>query len=554
MKALIVGGGGREHALAWKLHEDDPSIEIIAAPGNPGIAALGRCVPVSADDVAAIVSLATRERPELVVIGPEAPLAAGLADALRAAGIPVFGPSRAAARIESSKAFAKALMREAGVPTARAVRSVDAAAAKRAARDFGAPVVIKASGLAAGKGVIVCDTIEAADAAIDSMLRDDSFGAAGREVLVEEFMEGEELSLFAITDGTDVLPMLAAQDHKRLLEGDRGPNTGGMGAYAPVSLGTPSVVTDAIDRVFLPTLEALRAAGAPFTGLLYAGLMLTAQGPRVVEFNARFGDPETEAILPLLESSLLDPLLAVANGDKLSGLARLRWSEGHAVTTVVAASGYPEKPKRGSPITLPASEPGMSHLSRRHRPRCKRRAGHYGWPSVRRDRRWANAREGARGECARRRRRSSSTANSSAATLAGGSRSAVPELPETETIARDLDRAVSGATIASVKVHRPDVLRDATAAALSRRVAGARIRAELPSRQAVVILLSTGDRIVVQPRFTGALCDDGSLPADATSYVTLAFALDRRQVAALSRHAPARHARPHVAGEIRKVR
>ena len=224
--------------------------------------------------------LATNEKPDLVVIGPEAPLAAGLADALRSAGIPVFGPSRAAARIESSKAFAKALMREAGVPTARATRCVDAAAAKRAARELGAPVVVKASGLAAGKGVIVCETIAQADAAIDSMLTNDSFGAAGREVLVEEFMEGEELSLFAITDGTTVLPMLAAQDHKRLLEGDRGPNTGGMGAYAPMSLGSADLVADAVDRVFIPTLDALRSAGAPFSGLLYAGLMLTPQGPK----------------------------------------------------------------------------------------------------------------------------------------------------------------------------------------------------------------------------------------------------------------------------------
>src|SRR5665213_599729 len=281
MRVLIVGGGGREHALAWKLTQDQPSIEIIAAPGNPGLATLGRCVAMSADDIQGIVALAMQEKPNLVVIGPEAPLAAGLADALRTVGIPVFGPSRGAARIESSKAFAKSLMREAGVPTARAIRCIDAPAAKRAARDFGAPVVIKASGLAAGKGVIVCSTIAEADAAIDSMLRDDTFGAAGREVLVEEFMEGEELSLFAITDGTTVLPMLAAQDHKRLLDGDMGPNTGGMGAYAPVSLSSDALVADAVERVFLPTLDALRAAGAPFSGLLYAGLMLTAQGPKV---------------------------------------------------------------------------------------------------------------------------------------------------------------------------------------------------------------------------------------------------------------------------------
>jgi phosphoribosylamine---glycine ligase len=360
MRALIVGSGGREHALAWKFQKDQPSIEIIAAPGNPGIAALGRCVAVSVDDTAGIVQLAAKEKPHVVVIGPEAPLAAGLADALRSAGIPVFGPSRAATRIESSKAFAKALMREAGVPTARATRCVDVAAAKRAARELGAPVVVKASGLAAGKGVIVCETIADADAAIDAMLTNDSFGAAGREVLVEEFMEGEELSLFAITDGTTVLPMLAAQDHKRLLDGDRGPNTGGMGAYAPVSLASDVLVADAVDRVFVPTLRALRSAGAPFSGLLYAGLMLTTQGPKVVEFNARFGDPETEAILPLLESSLIEPLLAVATGSGLGG-HHLRWSAQHAVTTVVAAAGYPDKPRKGVAITLPAPEANV-HL------------------------------------------------------------------------------------------------------------------------------------------------------------------------------------------------
>jgi phosphoribosylamine--glycine ligase len=358
MRVLIVGGGGREHALAWKLTQDQPSIEIIAAPGNPGLATLGRCVAMSADDILGIVALAMQEKPNLVVIGPEAPLAAGLADALRTVGIPVFGPSRGAARIESSKAFAKSLMREAGVPTARAIRCIDTPAAKRAARDFGAPVVIKASGLAAGKGVIVCSTIAEADAAIDSMLRDDTFGAAGREVLVEEFMEGEELSLFAITDGTTVLPMLAAQDHKRLLDGDMGPNTGGMGAYAPVSLSSDALVADAVERVFLPTLDALRAAGAPFSGLLYAGLMLTAQGPKVVEFNCRFGDPETEAILPLLESSLLEPLLAVANGSGLAGQA-LKWSSNHAVTTVVATAGYPDSPRKGSRIELPPREPNV---------------------------------------------------------------------------------------------------------------------------------------------------------------------------------------------------
>ena len=280
MRALIIGGGGREHALAWKFQKDQPSIEIIAAPGNPGIAALGRCVPVSADNVPGVVRLATNEKPDLVVIGPEAPLAAGLADALRSAGIPVFGPSRAAARIESSKAFAKALMREAGVPTARATRCVNAAAAKRAARELGAPVVVKASGLAAGKGVIVCETIAQANAAIDSMLTNDSFGAAGREVLVEEFMEGEELSLFAITDGTTVLPMLAAQDHKRLLEGDRGPNTGGMGAYAPVSLGSADLVAMPSTACSFPRWTPCARPAPPSAGFCTRGSCSRRRGQR----------------------------------------------------------------------------------------------------------------------------------------------------------------------------------------------------------------------------------------------------------------------------------
>jgi phosphoribosylamine--glycine ligase len=355
VKLLLVGGGGREHAIAWKLKQDDPSLELLAAPGNPGIATLGRCIPVAAGDVDRLAALAGRERVALTVVGPEAPLAAGLVDRFRAASLPIFGPTRAAAQIETSKSFAKALMMRAGVPTAEAERHVDVAAAKRAARTFGAPVVIKASGLAAGKGVIVCQTLAEADDAIEGMLARGSFGAAGAEILVERFMSGEELSLFALTDGEAILPMLPAQDHKRLLEGDLGPNTGGMGAYAPVSLGTPELMDEAGRTIFQPTLDALRADGRPFTGLLYAGLMLTSSGPKVVEFNCRFGDPETEAILPLLESSLLDPLLAIGRGDGLRGCAPLAWRRGSAVTTVVAAPGYPESARTGSRIGLPAA-------------------------------------------------------------------------------------------------------------------------------------------------------------------------------------------------------
>ncbi len=356
MKVLIVGGGGREHAFAWQFAREDPSIELLVAPGNPGIATLARCVPITATDIAGLVHLARTERPELTVVGPEAALALGIGDAFREHGLPLFGPSAAAARIESSKTFAKHLMRRAGVPTARAERHTRVDDAKRAARTFGAPVVIKASGLAAGKGVAIAQTIEEADRAIDAMLRDHAFGVAGDEVLIEEFMDGEELSVFVLTDGTRIVPMQAAQDHKRLLAGDTGPNTGGMGAYAPVSVATPELVHDVVARIVRPTLRALRDAGTPFTGLLYAGLMLTRDGPRVVEFNGRFGDPETETLLPLLQDALLPRLLTIARGESLDD-SPLGWNRQFAVTTVLAAAGYPESPRLGDVITLPASPP-----------------------------------------------------------------------------------------------------------------------------------------------------------------------------------------------------
>ncbi|MBI5600692.1 MAG: phosphoribosylamine--glycine ligase [Gemmatimonadetes bacterium] len=353
MKVLIVGGGGREHALAWKLLQDDPRIELVAAPGNPGIAALGRCEPVSATDVPALCALAQREQADLVVVGPEAPLELGLVDALRALGMPAFGPTRAAAAIETSKRFAKELMLAAGVPTAMARTFTDAAAAKAEVRRLGAPVVVKASGIAAGKGVIVAMTLEEAEAAVDAMLVDNAFGAAGAEVLVEEFMTGEELSIFGLTDGTHVLPMIAAQDHKRIGEGDTGPNTGGMGAYAPVSIAPQALMDETVARVFTPTLRAMRDAGCPFTGLLYAGLMLTPRGIQVVEFNCRFGDPETQAILPLLGSSLLAPMLAIARGESLAGAAPLQWKPRAAITTVLAAAGYPGTVRNGDVISVP---------------------------------------------------------------------------------------------------------------------------------------------------------------------------------------------------------
>jgi phosphoribosylamine--glycine ligase len=354
MKLLLVGGGGREHALAWRLHRDLPGLDLVAAPGNPGIAELARCVPVTAADVAALVALARAEGMAAVIVGPEAPLAAGLVDACRAEGIPAFGPTQAAAQLETSKAFAKQVMREAGVPTAAATEHTDAASAMAAARALGAPVVIKATGLAAGKGVVVATTLAEAHAAIDAMLGG-AYGDAGASVLVEEFMAGEELSLFVLTDGTHAVPLPAAQDHKRIGEGETGPNTGGMGAYAPVSVATPEILVAAMERIVHPTLGAMRRRGTPFTGLLYVGLMLTADGPKVVEFNCRFGDPETQVVLPMIDGNLGEAMLAVARGDSLAALPPLRLRDGAAVGTVVAASGYPDTPRTGDAITLPAA-------------------------------------------------------------------------------------------------------------------------------------------------------------------------------------------------------
>ena len=356
MRVLVVGGGAREHALGWKLLADDPTLELISAPGNPGLAALGRCEAVAATDIAGLAALARRETVAFTLVGPEGPLDAGLVDHFRQDGLPVFGPSGFAARIETSKRFAKELMLASGVPTASARTFTSVAAASAEAERLGAPVVIKASGLAAGKGVVVATSVAEAREAIASMLEGNVFGAAGHEVLVEEFMMGEEISVFAITDGTNILPMIAAQDHKRVGEGDTGPNTGGMGSYAPVSISTSTVASDSVDRVFLPTLAALRAAGSTFTGLLYAGLMLTRDGPKVVEFNCRFGDPETETLLPLMASGLLEPLRAVANGDSIAGAAPIEWRSGAAVTTVVAAEGYPGPVRSGDLISLPQEE------------------------------------------------------------------------------------------------------------------------------------------------------------------------------------------------------
>jgi phosphoribosylamine--glycine ligase len=352
MRILIVGNGGREHALLWKLRRDAPGATFFATQPNGGMSALCTPVPIAPGDVEALSGWAAAQRIDLTVVGPEAPLAAGLADRLRAKGLPVFGPSREAARIESSKAYAKDLMRSAGIPTAEHRTFSDREAARSWVRERGAPIVVKASGLAAGKGAVVCATVEEALGAVDAMLGDLAFGEAGREVVVEDFMEGEEISVFAVAEGERCVLLLPSQDHKRVGEGDTGPNTGGMGAYAPVSIATPAVLEEARARVFEPTLRAMAAGGCPFQGLLYGGLMLTADGIKVVEFNCRFGDPETQVVLPLMESSLLELLATVAEGGRVSGPG-VRWAEAAAVTTVVASRGYPGAYPRGLPVHVP---------------------------------------------------------------------------------------------------------------------------------------------------------------------------------------------------------
>ena len=348
MRALVVGTGGRESALAWALARSSRISEVIGAPGNPGIAKLGETLPVDASSPAAVVGLAQAVGAALVVIGPEAPLVAGVADALRAAGFSVFGPNAAAARIEGSKSHAKELMWRAGIPTAKG-RAFSSPPEAIAYMDrLGPPYVVKADGLAAGKGVVVTsDRAEAVDAVEDRLVRD-AFGEAGRRVVIEEHLDGEEASLIAFTDGSTVLACAPAQDYKRALDGDRGPNTGGMGSYSPVPSCPDELAQRLFGEVLAPAVAAMAAAGAPFVGALYAGLALTSQGPRVLEFNARFGDPETQALLPRLASDLGEVCLACAAGE-LEGTA-LEWRPEACVSVVLASAGYPGPAPTGLPV------------------------------------------------------------------------------------------------------------------------------------------------------------------------------------------------------------
>ncbi|MGG5888382.1 phosphoribosylamine--glycine ligase [Falsiroseomonas sp. HC035] len=348
MRVLVVGGGGREHALCWAIAKSPRLAKLWCAPGNPGIAALAECVPIGAEDIAALVAFARDQAVDLVVAGPEAPLTLGLADQLAASGIACFGPSAAAARLEGSKAFCKQVADAAGVPTAAWQRFEEAGAARAYLRETGAPIVVKADGLAAGKGVVVAETLAEAEAAIAAIMEDRIHGSAGAAVVIEECLAGEEVSFFAICDGTEALAFGAAQDHKRVGEGDTGPNTGGMGAYAPAPAFTPDLQAEVMDRFIRPTLAEMARRGTPFRGVLFAGLMLTAEGPRLIEYNVRFGDPECETLLPLLQSDLLPVLHAAATG-KLAGHS-LDWSSRHSLVVVMAAEGYPGTPRRGTAI------------------------------------------------------------------------------------------------------------------------------------------------------------------------------------------------------------
>ena len=357
MNILVIGSGGREHALYWKLSESPQTEQIYAIPGNPGMDA---SAAIALDDHAKILRFVKEKDIGLVVVGPEVPLMNGLVDELEAAGIRAFGPHANAAEIEGSKSFAKDLMKKYGIPTARYEVFTAAEPARAYIRQEGAPIVVKADGLAAGKGVIVAMTEQEALDAVDAIMEDHSFGDAGARVVIEEFMEGEEASLLAFTDGTTIRPMISAQDHKRAYDGDRGPNTGGMGTYAPAPVMTPEMTERAVEEILKPTIAAMAKEGRIYRGCLYLGLMVTADGPKVVEFNARFGDPETQVVLPLLDSDLVTIMCACADGTLAD--VPIRWKDGAAVCVVLASGGYPGHYDKGQEIHGLADAEAMGAL------------------------------------------------------------------------------------------------------------------------------------------------------------------------------------------------
>ncbi len=349
MKVLVVGGGGREHALAWKLAQSPKVTELLAAPGNAGIAHLARCAPISAEDIVALADFAEREKVDLTVVGPEAPLCAGIVDEFERRGLRIFGPNKAAAEIEGSKVFCRHLLAKRNIPSPQFSAFDNPNEAKAYIRQKGAPIVVKADGLAAGKGSIVCATLDEALQAVDRIMVEREFGAAGDRVVVEEFLEGREASIMVFTDGRTVKPMLPSKDHKRLLDGDRGPNTGGMGVYCPVPYIDAALFDQIVETIMKPTIAALAEEGRPYKGVLYGGLMLTREGPKVLEFNCRFGDPETQAVLPLLDGDLAEICEAVI--DERLHEVKVQWNQGACICVVMASAGYPGAYEKGKPIT-----------------------------------------------------------------------------------------------------------------------------------------------------------------------------------------------------------
>ncbi|PZO86972.1 MAG: phosphoribosylamine--glycine ligase [Micavibrio aeruginosavorus] len=350
MKVLLVGSGGREHAMAWKIAQSPDCTKLYAVPGNPGIAEVAECAPIAVDDIAGIVAFAKDKAVDLVVIGPEGPLVAGIADALAAENIAVFGPSKAAARLEGSKAFTKDMCTRHNIPTAAYGRFTDAGMAAEFIRKTGAPIVVKADGLAAGKGVIIAQTVDEAIDAANDMLSGNSFGAAGNEIVVEEFMDGEEVSFFALADGKTVVPFASAQDHKRVGDGDVGPNTGGMGAYSPAYLVDDLLQQKIMERIILPTVRGMAADGCPFQGVLFAGLMIVKGEPMLIEYNTRFGDPECQVMLPRLQDDFLSILNACAKGELSQYQGGLSFSKDEVLGVVMAAKGYPASYAKGGKI------------------------------------------------------------------------------------------------------------------------------------------------------------------------------------------------------------
>ncbi len=348
MKILVVGSGGREHAISWKLKQSPRVTELYCAPGNAGISQIAQCVAISAEDIDGLLDFALKNEIDLTVVGPEVPLTMGIVDLFEKHQLKIFGPSQAAAEIEGSKAFSKDLMQKYHIPTAKYGVFTQVEEAKAFLETVGIPCVVKADGLAAGKGVLICESKEEAQHAIEDILVDNKFGAAGSRVVIEEFLVGQEVSMLAFTDGKTIKPMVSAQDHKRIFDGDQGLNTGGMGAYSPAPIYTDDIHAFVVEHVLQPTVDAMAAEGRPFAGVLYAGLMLTADGPKVLEFNARFGDPETQAILPRLETDLVDIMLAVV--EKRLEKQPIQWSADACVCVVMASGGYPESSEKGVPI------------------------------------------------------------------------------------------------------------------------------------------------------------------------------------------------------------